>query len=212
LKKVEEVEKAKNEKLEKEAKTEQDAIEKNNKDKNSKDKKVTKVVEEKKAVEPEVNKVEKYSYEISEFKSLIEKAPESKAAAMSALAIANLYFENKNWEEGQKILAHVYEHQKNNNLIKGLLAHALGVAQANMGKCEVAIQTWAPLLKDKSYDFMADELKLKTAICQQQLGQSQQAEELLNAIKIKPDSPQSKVAEKYLRFFKRELLNKKQGS
>jgi predicted negative regulator of RcsB-dependent stress response len=198
LKKVEEAEKAKNEKLEKEAKAEQDSLSK--KDKDLKEKTSTEVADD--------NKIEKYSDEISQFRALIDKAPGTKAGAMSALTVANLYFEKKNWEEGQKVLDQVYQHQKKNNLIKGLLTHSLGVAQANMGKCDIAVQTWASLLKDKAFDFMAEELKLKTAICQEQLGQSQQAEELLNSIKAKTDSPQSKIAEKYLRFFK----YKKQGT
>lgn len=195
LKKIEEAEKAKNDKLEKEAKAE-----KNSPDNKDKEKASTEVADE--------NKIEKYSDEISQFRALIDKAPNTKAGAMSALAVANLYFEKKNWEEGQKVLDQVYQHQKKNNLIKGLLTHSLGVAQANMGKCDVAVQTWASLLKDKAFDFMAEEVKLKTAICQEQLGQSQQAEELLNSIKAKTDSPQSKIAEKYLRFFK----YKKQGT
>lgn len=192
LKKIEDADKLANEKL---AKAEQDIAGKKTK------------VNEASEVEAS-NKIEKYDDEIAQFRTLIDKAPASKAGAMAALAVANLYFEKKNWDEGQKVLDQVYQHQKKNNLIKGLLTHSLGTAQANMGKCDTAIQTWATLLKDKSYDFMADELKLKTAICQEQLGQSQQAEELLSTLKAKTESPQSKIAEKYLRFFK----YKKQGS
>jgi predicted negative regulator of RcsB-dependent stress response len=206
LKKMEEAEKAKNEKLEKEMKPEAEAFDKSGKDKKSKEKAA--LAEAKKDAETSENKVEKYKDEIAEFRTLMDKAPESKAGAMAALTVANLYFEMKNWEDGYKVLDQVFQKQKKNNLMKGLLTHSLGVAQANMGKCDVAVQTWGILLKDKAYDFMADELKLKTAICQEQLGQSQQAEELLNAIKAKTDSPQSKIAEKYLRFYK----SKKQGS
>lgn len=198
LKKLEEAQKTKTEKLEKEAAADNKADAKK-----SDDKKPVATADE-----DQTKPSEKYKDDIADFAGLIAKVPNSKAAAMAALTVANIYFESKNWEEGQKVLEQVYQHQKKNNLIKGLLTHSLGVAQANLGKCEVAIQTWASLLKDKNYEFMADELKLKTAICQQQLGQAQQAEEILNGLKAKTDSPQSRVAEKYLRFFK----YKKQGS
>jgi predicted negative regulator of RcsB-dependent stress response len=193
LKKLEDAQKAKMDKLEKSA-ADKTADKKN--------------LDPKEAVEDSVKDSEKYKEDISQFTALVNKAPESKAGAMAALAVANLSFKSKNWEDGQKILEQVYKHQKKNNLIKGLLAHSLGVAQANLGKCDLAIQTWASLIKEKNYEFMADELKLKTAICQQQLGQNQQAEESLNALKAKTESPQSRVADKYLRFFK----FKQQGS
>lgn len=132
------------------------------------------------------------------FEALIQQSPESKAAAMSALLVSELY---TSYQQKQKALDAVSKFKGSGFLLATLVQDRKAGLQADLGDCKGALATWDALLANKSAAFMASEVKLKKALCYENLKDFAQAQTMYKQIMdADKNSTLAKSAEKYLQL------------
>lgn len=141
-----------------------------------------------------------YGSVIPAFEALIQSAPKSQAAAMSALSLAEIY-------QAYDRHAQALEALKLAGDVKGTLGALVrletGTQLANTGDCTGAITQWNSILNQKSAAFLAPQTKLKIAICSESLGQTAQAEDYYKqVIADAKETAAGRNAEKFLRQLK----------
>lgn len=155
-----------------------------------------------------------YGSEVDGWTKLIDSHPHSKAAAMSALELSQVYLKYEKPKEALQILAKVKNQQNSDHFLGAMVFHAYAKLLANQNQCQEAIGVWEVMEKKKKLRFLADEAQLGHALCLETLGQTEKAEMIFkdivagkndsstNSATPKPKSAIQKSAEKYLRFLK----------
>lgn len=167
--------------------------------------------------------VKDYGFEVEGWKKLIAEQPQSKAGAMAALELSNLYISYKNKPEALQVLAKIKPAQKPNSLLGALVFYSYANLLSDQNQCTEAISVWDSLLAKGNPTFAVEASRYGQALCYATLGQSEKAESLLNAIltekpKLEPGAPEGAnapqtptqmAAKKYLRFLS---IKKQMGS
>lgn len=131
-------------------------------------------------------------------RDLINEAPSSRAGAMSALLLTDLY---KSYNKGPEALEILKKSSGTRGTMGAFVKAELGTQMADQKDCEGAIKTWSDLAKDKSAAFMAPQLKLKMGLCAETLGKKNEAEDYYKqVIADAKDTTAGRSAEKLLRL------------
>lgn len=152
-----------------------------------------------------------YGSEVEGWVSLIEANTSSKAAAMAALELSQLYLKYDKKNEASQLLAKVKAQQSSESLLGAMVHHAYANLLSNEGQCQEAVGIWENLESKKKLSFLVEQAQLGRALCLETLGQVEKAEGLLKEIvagkpttdkqaQAKPKSQTQRFAEKYLRF------------
>lgn len=140
----------------------------------------------------------------TELEAVMADHPDTIAAQMAALHLANLLVQEKNFDLALSHLQKVENTDK--GLVNTLVQQQIGQLQADKNQCNDAIATWDKILKRKEAEFLHGELKLQQALCYTELNDLQKAEEILTNLANQTANPDignsstSKEAEKYLRL------------
>lgn len=139
-----------------------------------------------------------------DFEKVITNYPQSKAAQMASLYLADIFVAEKNRDQALATLQKVSN--GDTGLISTLVQQQIGQILADKDKCQEAIQIWQKIINSKESDFIHNEVKIQQALCYQKLNDLKKAEEILtNLANQKSEngleaSATSKEAEKYLRL------------
>lgn len=139
-----------------------------------------------------------------EFEKVMAQFPQSIAAQMSALHLAKMATQDKNFEQALSLLQKV--ESKDAGLINTLVQQQIGQILADQDKCVEAIGVWQKIVDKKEALFIHDEIKIQQALCYSKTNDFKKAEEILTNLANKVASPEmglstsSKEAEKYLRL------------
>ncbi|MFN7825315.1 MAG: tetratricopeptide repeat protein [Pseudobdellovibrionaceae bacterium] len=139
-----------------------------------------------------------YGSTLQPLQSLLEQSPQSKAAKMSALYLAETHLNYKKPTEAVGFLKKVDSSTK--DLLSGLVKYQLGTALADAQNCSEAVQTWSQVIASKESSFLHPQAKLKQALCYEALGDKAQAQKLLEEVSSLKDSQIAETATKYLRL------------
>ena len=141
-----------------------------------------------------------YGFAANAFSDLILKNPNSKAAMMSALNLSEVQIKYKKDDEALALLNKI---KTNRDVLSAMILIQKGTTQANLKDCKSAVDTWGQVLQMKTAQFMHADIRLRQAICFENLNDSVKAEESYNKViaEVK-DGAVAKTAEKYLRLLK----------
>ncbi|OQW54270.1 MAG: hypothetical protein A4S09_06115 [Proteobacteria bacterium SG_bin7] len=135
------------------------------------------------------------------FKKVINDAPETQAAIMASLYLAQIYAENKKFEEGISALSNSRLKYREGKLLYGLAQMKLGQLLEQSGKCQDSINTWQRVLAFKELSYFHPEATLATAVCYETLKNVDKAQELYKKTHADfKNSPAGANAQKYLRL------------
>jgi tetratricopeptide (TPR) repeat protein len=170
-------------------------------DKNAKNKKTEKeTAKVDKTADKSTGDIEKdYGSSVKGFQQVVNQAPDSRAARMSALMLSEIYEKYNQKAKGLEILQKV---QTSSDLLSGLIQDRVAGFQADQGDCKSAIGTWDKILSHKEFSFMVAEVKLKKGLCFETLKDFTQAQAMYTQAKEsgEANSAVAKRAEKYLRL------------
>lgn len=139
-----------------------------------------------------------YGFAVKGFQQVIEQAPGSRAARMSALMLSEIF---EKYNQKQKGLEGLQKVQVSSDLLSGLIQDRMAGFQADQGDCKAAIGSWDKILSRKELSFMAAEVKLKKGLCFETLKDFTQAQAMYTQAKEgDANSAVAKRAEKYLRL------------
>ena len=130
--------------------------------------------------------------------------PQSVASQMSALHLAGILAEEKNFDLALTTLQKA--ENKDKGLVNTLVEQQIGQLLADKDKCPEAIAVWQKILDRKEADFIHPELQLQQALCYSKTKDMKKAEELLTNLANQAanseygSSAAAKEAEKYLRL------------
>lgn len=152
-----------------------------------------------------------YGSEVEGWSQLIDKHPSSKAAAMAALELSQVYLKYQKTSEATQILAKVKNHQSSDQLLGAMVFHAYANQLATQGQCQEAIGVWETIESKKKMNFLHEQAQMGRALCLETLGQLEKAESVLKDIVAHKPSSEKQVptqqkseiqrtAEKYLRY------------
>ena len=152
-----------------------------------------------------------YGAEVDAWIKLIESHQSSKAGAMAALELSQLYVKYNKVSEAVQILAKVKNQQSSNNLLGALVFHSYANLLANQGQCQEAVGIWENLEKKKNISFLNEPALMGKALCLESMGQVEKAESLLKDLvagknsndktaQQKSKTLTQKNAEKYLKY------------
>lgn len=142
-----------------------------------------------------------YGTLVSGFKKVIDTDPGTQAAIMASLYLAQIYAENKKFNEGISALTNSQLKYHEGKLLFGLAQMKLGQLLEQTGKCEDSISTWQRVLAYKELSYFHPEATLATAVCYETLKNVDKAQELYKKTHADfKNSPAGANAQKYLRL------------
>jgi len=84
----------------------------------------------------------------------------------------------------------------------------LGTLQADDNKCKEAVATWEKIINNSSVKFLHGEIRLKQALCYENLNETTKAEQLYSQVKEEEkESPVGQSANKYLKLLQAKKVN-----
>lgn len=141
-----------------------------------------------------------YGSVIKEFNAIINEAPSTKAAKMSALNLSEIY---TSYGKPEEALAALNKVNSGSDLLAALVLTQLGTLQADKQDCKAALESWNKALSNKKASFLSSSLFLKQGLCHESLGDVAQAEaSYTKAKESSKEAATAKSAEKYLRLLK----------
>lgn len=159
-----------------------------------------------------------YGTVVTGWNKLIDAHPGSKAAAMAALELSQLYLKYKAPKEALSVLSKVKNQQNSDHFLGAMVFHSYAKLLADQGQCQDAIGIWEGLEKKKKLEFLAEQSQMGRALCLESLGQTEKAEAVFKDLAVegnnspmtpskaaappKGKSQTQKTAEKYLRYMK----------
>lgn len=143
-----------------------------------------------------------YGNVVQGFSSVIEKSPNSKAARMAALTLADIYSSHNQKDQALQVLDKT---KPESDLLSAMVLDRKATLKADLNDCKGAIALWDDVLKIKKSEFMASEIHLKKGLCFESLNDLTQAQAMYTQAKSAPKegapvSATSKTADKYLRL------------
>lgn len=146
-----------------------------------------------------------------ELEAFINEAPQSNAALMAGLHLANLYSTHGKVDQALGVLQKLNTGEKTNSFLRALIVHQKAALTAEKGDCAGAISLWEKISSDKKAQFLHQESKLNIGLCHEKNGDLTAAQKFYGeaAQGADADSAAAKDAEKYLRLSR---LKQSQGS
>ena len=149
--------------------------------------------------------------EVEGWNKIINNFPGSKAAAMSALELSQLYVKYNKEEDAVQLLSKVKGQMNSDLLLGAMVFHSYANFLSKKGQCQDALPIWENLEKKKKFGFLVEQAKMGRALCLESLGQVEKAEGLLKDLVAgsaekskqgtpKPKSSVQRSAEKILRY------------
>lgn len=148
-----------------------------------------------------------YGSLVETFSGIVDKNPNSKAASMSALYLAEIYTEYKMPEKAMQALEKVSA-RKTKDVLAALVLNKKAGLMADQGECSKAVDVWQNLSGQKQLNYIHDEAKLRMALCYEKMNETSKAEQLYTELSSKmSDDPEmdrsvAEDAKKYLRLLK----------
>jgi predicted negative regulator of RcsB-dependent stress response len=137
---------------------------------------------------------------ISDMLKIVNQAPSSKAAALSALVLSDLYLQYNKPSEGLAVLQKV---KTKSSTLGALATHLEAGLLANNNDCAKAVTVWEEILKSKDAGFIHNEVRIRQGLCFENLNQADKASANYNKVVADAkDTQAAKTAEKYLRLLK----------
>lgn len=131
--------------------------------------------------------------------SIIDQAPSTKAAAMSALLLSQIHSAETDRTKAEDALNKVKPSGK--GLLSSLVTMELGNVRADLGKCDEAVQAWEQVIAAKDVEFLHAQAYINKGLCLQKSGKKDQAKEsFLSAKSADPQGEAGRSADKYLRL------------
>lgn len=141
-----------------------------------------------------------YGNTLADLNKIIQSHPDSKAAVLSALTLADVYLKYNKPDEGLAVLQKV-KHKK--TTLHTLALNLEAGLWANKNDCNKAVSLWNDVLSNREATFMHNEARLRQALCYESMNEPSKAEDNYNkVIADAKDSNLGKTAEKYLRLLK----------
>lgn len=132
--------------------------------------------------------------------SIVTANPKSRAAALSAILLTDIYSKYNKQEDGLNLLQKI---QKKDGTLNILAQNLKASLLANKNDCAQAVTIWGDLINQKDAEFVHGEARLHQALCYELMNESAKAEANYNKIIAdNKDSRVAKTAEKYLRLLK----------
>lgn len=131
---------------------------------------------------------------VQKLEALLERAPKSRAASMSALLLSEIYSQYKQVDKG---LAALKKATQRKDLLSIFVIDRLAGLLADQGDCKTALTTWDQALEIKSAQFMRADIKLKKGLCFESLNDRTQAQQMYTQAR-EGTGATGKLAEKYL--------------
>jgi tetratricopeptide (TPR) repeat protein len=157
--------------------------------------------EEGKEVKPTLDLNQDYGDVTKAFSSLVEQAPNSKAAKLAALSASEIYLTYKQSKEAIDLLLKT-QPVADKSTLNSLVILQLGNIYEEVGNCEQATSWWNKLAAQPG-NYLSADLHLRMALCYESMKQTQQAEDNYNKVLAEAkDTALAKTAEKYLRLMK----------
>lgn len=134
------------------------------------------------------------------FENLISQAPNSAAAQMSALQLADIYVKYGKIDEALTTLKKV---KANSSMFGGMVQAQIGSLYAAKKDCSSALTEWGKVIQNSKAKFIHADIQIKMGLCFESTNDQAKAKEMYNkVIAENKDSQLSKTAEKYLRLIK----------
>ncbi len=131
--------------------------------------------------------------------SIIERAPTTNAAAMSALLMSKIHSAQADRAKAEAALNKVKPSDK--GLLPALVTMELGNVRADLGKCDEALQSWNQVIAIKDVEFLHAQAHINKGLCLQKIGKRDLAKESFAAAKsTDPQGEAGRNADKYLRL------------
>lgn len=147
---------------------------------------------------------------LESFNKIIDAAPKSNAAKMSALYVSDISLSYKNIDIALDTLKKVEPHLKKGEILSALVANKTAALYAEKAEYQKAIDIWQGLITDRQVQFLHDDAKLSQGLCYEKLGKMDQAVLLYNTVQQNKSNPSaSKTATKYLKLLKMNGANEK---
>ncbi len=135
------------------------------------------------------------------FKKVIETYPDTQAAIMASLYLAQIYTDNKKYDQGVTTLSNSELKYRDGKLLYGLAHMKLGQLYEQTGQCQKSIDTWAKVLAYKELSYFHPEATLASAVCYETLKNPDKAQELYKKTHADfKNTPAGSNAQKYLRL------------
>ncbi|MEZ0392581.1 MAG: tetratricopeptide repeat protein [Pseudobdellovibrionaceae bacterium] len=137
----------------------------------------------------------------TEFSTLIQEAPQSKAAKMAALNLSDIQLEYSKNQEALELLKKVETGKK--DLLSGMVQTQLGTVQADLNDCGSALSTWSQVLNNASAKPLHAAVKLKQGLCYESMKDFAKAEQMYTEAKTgegEGETATARTADKYLRL------------
>ena len=140
-----------------------------------------------------------YGDVLTDLNSFLRTYPKSQAAAMAGVMLIDIYQQYQAWELAQPALDQLKA--RGDSLLEGLLQISAGTARAEAGQCDQALGHWQGVLKNKKLEFLHAEASLRSGLCQEQIGQLDEAAASYRAAsdKAAPGSSVASSASQFLR-------------
>ncbi|MBX3041505.1 MAG: tetratricopeptide repeat protein [Bdellovibrionaceae bacterium] len=147
-----------------------------------------------------------YGAIVTEFESLIQEAPKTKAGEMAALNLAVLQAEHKQMDAALATLNKVNTSDRTKDLTGALTVNLKASLMASLGQCAEAVPKFQKIAGDKNASFLHQEAKLRMGLCYEKMNEFAKAQavysEISSGTKDAGDQGLSEDAERYLRLLK----------
>lgn len=135
------------------------------------------------------------------FKNVVNVYPQTQAAIMASLYLAQIYTENKKYDQGVATLSNTQLKFRDGKLLYGLAQMKLGQLYEQTGQCQKSIETWSKILAYKELNYFHPEATLASAVCYETLKNPDKAQELYKKTHADfKNTPAGANAQKYLRL------------
>ena len=139
-----------------------------------------------------------YGSVVNQMEALVTEAPTSRAAALAALSLGQIY---QNYDKKAEALEVLKKAQNAPGALGAMVKADLGTALANNGDCAAALGTWSGIVKDSSIKFLQPQIHLKMGLCLESMGKGSEAvEHYKQVVADAKDSTAGKSAEKFLKM------------
>lgn len=146
-----------------------------------------------------------FSPTVEKLQTFIKANEGTQPAVEAALLVTEATSEYQKYEEGVTAIQNAVRGFSKNHFLYGIAQSELGSLYANLNKCSEATQAWDQVISSKNYDYMADQLRLKSGLCYQKLGMFDKAQKQYEKVLEKgSENSNGRMARKFLLYLKYE--------
>lgn len=142
-----------------------------------------------------------YSPIVAKLQAFIKANGGTQPAVEAALLVSEAASEYQKYDEGVSALQTALKDFSSKSFLYGVAQSELGSMLAQTDKCQEATQVWEKLASSKNHDYVTDQIRLKSGVCYEKLGQYEKAEKLYkDVIQKSPESFNARTAKRFLLY------------